>query len=193
VEGVVLDNRVVSGYLWAMPQLRFDVRDGRLYDQLVWAVRMRALPRDECWEWGHQRVPAGYGYVHLGPKNIQVHRVAYEAEKGAIPPGLHIDHLCRNRACCNPGHMEAVPHRVNVLRGVSPSATEARQTHCKRGHEFTPENTYYRKDKTGTRVGRIGRMCRECLRDYQKSESYLLGARRRDRIRRPPKRRLRRP
>lgn len=99
----------------------------------------------------------GYGMTHEirnGKRvNVPVHRVAYEAAKGPIPEGLHIDHLCRNRACCNPDHLEAVTKRVNTLRGVGPTAQNSAKTHCKWGHEFTPENTRQRKG---------GRECLAC-------------------------------
>ena len=88
------------------------------------------------------------------------HRVVYEILVGPIPVGLELDHLCRNRACVNPDHLEPVTTRTNLLRGYSPWACRARQTHCKRGHEFTPENTY------GTGDGR--RYCRTCRRAHHR-------------------------
>ena len=78
----------------------------------------------------------------MGRKMIQAHRVAYELVKGKIPAGLELDHLCRNRICCNPAHLEAVTGRENSLRGVSPWAKNACATHCPRGHPYDAENTY---------------------------------------------------
>lgn len=69
---------------------------------------------------------------------------------------LELDHLCRNRRCCRPDHLEPVTHKENVLRGMAPSAINARKTHCKRGHEFTAENIYPSPDGV--------RRCRECRR-----------------------------
>jgi hypothetical protein len=80
--------------------------------------------------------------------------VAYELAIGPIPEGLTIDHLCRNRGCVNPAHLEAVTNRTNLLRGDGIAALNARKTHCKRGHEFTPENTYVWREGT--------RACRAC-------------------------------
>ena len=80
--------------------------------------------------------------------------MAYIYAVGEIPDGLSIDHLCRNRRCCNPAHLEAVTNRENLLRGPTTQASRnAVKTHCINGHEFTEANTYYRKD---------GRTCRTC-------------------------------
>lgn len=84
---------------------------------------------------------------------FEVHRVVWTLWRKPIPQGLTIDHLCRNKGCANPRHLEPVAHRENVLRGVSPAARHAQKIHCTNGHEFTPENTY--------RYGG-GRFCRAC-------------------------------
>lgn len=115
-----------------------------------------------CWPWtrGSRSSSTGnrYGTVTVGGRRIQsAHVFAYESYYGSVPPGLEIDHLCRNTLCCNPLHLEAVTHRVNVLRGESPAAKQALQTHCKRGHEFTSANTY-------THPTTERRHCRECKR-----------------------------
>ena len=75
-------------------------------------------------------------------RSIQVHRYAYECFVGPIPASLTLDHLCRNRACCNPAHLEAVTHKTNILRGEGGGAINARRTHCKHGHPLAGENLY---------------------------------------------------
>ncbi|MEV5567572.1 HNH endonuclease signature motif containing protein [Streptomyces sp. NPDC052196] len=122
-----------------------------------WTDRFLARLADTergCWEWRGTRDRDGYGQMWLDGRHRSVHRIAYEAVCGAIPDGLVIDHLCRTRACANPDHLEAVPHRVNVLRGVSFAARKARQTHCVNGHAFTTTNVY--RAPNGTRK------CRTC-------------------------------
>jgi hypothetical protein len=110
---------------------------------------------DTCWLWSGHTVTNGYGTIGVDKRRVLVHRYAYELLVGPIPDGLHLDHLCRVRTCVNPDHLEPVTNRENALRGASFVAQQAAQTHCLRGHEFTPENTY---------VWRTSRVCRECRR-----------------------------
>lgn len=120
------------------------------------AARIVVDPSTGCHVWIGSKVFGGYGIMRKlpGRKSIRVHRVAYELANGLIPAGLVIDHLCRNRLCCNPEHLEAVTPRVNNLRGVGAAAQQARKTHCNRGHPFDSENT---------RITPAGsRRCRKC-------------------------------
>ena len=115
---------------------------------------------DGCWEWQRARSAAGYGVLRIKQKNHYAHRLMYEKLVGPIPDGLTIDHLCRNRGCLNPAHLEVVTGGENTLRGDGPTARHARQTHCVHGHEFTPENT---------RISRRGnRVCRTCHRERER-------------------------
>ena len=95
-----------------------------------------------CWLWTAGVSVYGYGDFWNGSKRVRAHRFAYEHLIGPIPDGLDLDHLCRTRSCVNPGHLEAVTHRVNVLRGEGPTARHARKTHCNQGHPFDSVNTY---------------------------------------------------
>lgn len=109
-----------------------------------------------CWEWTYTITNKGYGFMWYDSKFHLTHRIIYEYYYGQICPDLQIDHLCRNRKCCNPFHLEQVTQKENILRGVSFSAINARKTCCLKGHEFTLENTYIRPD------GR--RNCRICAK-----------------------------
>jgi hypothetical protein len=108
-----------------------------------------------CWWWRGTLNPDGYGRFHLEGEQL-AHRIAYRLTLGPIPAGRCLDHLCRNRACVNPAHVEATTLQVNILRGAGRAAREARATHCLRGHPFDETNTLIRKDG--------GRFCRACGR-----------------------------
>src|SRR5512144_125133 len=84
---------------------------------------------DECWEWKAYRKD-GYGLFAYYGAHIMAHRWSYERAHGPIPRHLTLDHLCRNRMCVNPAHLEVVTIRENTLRGFGPSANNARKTHC---------------------------------------------------------------
>ena len=90
----------------------------------------------DCWEWTGGRNREGYGYTTVGRRQWKAHRVVWEALIGPIPEGMTIDHLCRNKACVNPDHLETVSSVDNVLRGYSPQAKHARKTRCSKGHAF---------------------------------------------------------
>lgn len=108
-----------------------------------------------CWEWkGCQR--NGYGRFNLNGKTILSHRFSYELFKELIPKGLTIDHLCKNKLCVNPEHLEAVTQRENILRGVGTAAINSKKTNCPKGHELKEPNLV----KSELRIGR--RNCRIC-------------------------------
>lgn len=119
-------------------------------EERFWARVDRRGPA-ECWEWQGPR-HNGYGSFYGGreARTVRTHRFAYELLAGPVPAGLVLDHLCRNRACCNPAHLEPVTNRENILRGEGFPGLRARQTHCKHGHELSGDNL------------RIDRGCRDC-------------------------------
>jgi len=122
----------------------FIVRKGRTF----WEKIDKAGPGG-CWLWTG-RTHKGYG-TH--PRIGLAHRFTYEQLVGPIPVGMEIDHLCRNTMCCNPAHLEPVTRAENMRR------QSTAQTHCKHGHEFTPENTYKRNGH---------RSCRACTAAAQR-------------------------
>lgn len=110
-----------------------------------------------CWSWTGPVGHNGYGKCAINKKSKLAHRVFYQHFKGEIQSGNQIDHLCKNRLCVNPEHLEEVTAKENNLRSESPSAINAKKTHCINGHEFTVENTY---------VSKLGRRnCRACARN----------------------------
>jgi hypothetical protein len=115
-----------------------------------------------CWVWDKPHPDTGYGQFNGGT----AHRWSYEFFRVEVPDGLDLDHLCRDRACVNPWHLDPVTTAVNILRGVSPAAVNARKTHCDHGHAFTPENTYHPPGRPAHH-----RNCRTCRRDRARQRS----------------------
>jgi len=159
----------------------------RRYTRIPWQDRFMRLispePNSGCWLWmgayrSNSGSSAGYGCFNAGDKEDGTyhldgaHRIAYELFVAPIPEGLHLDHLCRVRCCVNPKHLEPVPCRENLRRGVGvgsatvPNCQSAAQrknlelmkaiTHCPQGHEYDEDNTY--RNRKGARS------CRACSR-----------------------------
>ena len=121
-----------------------------------WAKVERG-PIAECWTWKAGTFKTGYGSFFPGCRaagSVLAHRWAYEHFRGPIPSGLELDHLCRNRRCVNPAHLETVTRMENMRR--SPLMPMNR-THCPRGHPYNSENT-----RIGQNRNYVYRRCATC-------------------------------
>jgi HNH endonuclease len=127
-----------------------------------------------CWEWtGTTR--EGYGRIKNSNRLSNAHVLSYQWSKGPIPDGYRIDHLCRNRRCVNPHHLDAVTHQTNIKRGlskwygVSEGLLKGHQksrnaTHCPQGHPYSGDNLFINVNGS--------RRCRQCNREVAKRCYY---------------------
>lgn len=96
----------------------------------------------------------GYGRVNTGGKHIPAHRYMWTVMRGPIPKGMHLHHLCPNKACCNPQHLMVVDPRIHPFLGDTIFADQIARTHCPQGHPYEGANL---------RISRKGeRVCRKC-------------------------------
>lgn len=129
---------------------------------------------DNCWLWAGS-IKDDYPVMWIPGTNgrrFRAHRVIYAAIKGPIPRGLSLDHLCRIKRCVNPDHLEAVTHAENVRRGDS-GQYQKDKTHCPKGHEYTPQNTYIGKLRSGKYTSRHCRICKNDWRKRKRENSIL--------------------
>jgi hypothetical protein len=153
---------------WMMPSRVTEKRQRK-------AVMENHVPRfwskvektDGCWIWRGATSGRGYGAFYLARGNkILAHRAAYQMVIGPVPDGADLDHLCRNKMCVNPAHLEAVSHAENVRRGAVPN-----REFCRRGlHRITADNIY-----PGTKGS-----CYQCRRDWVAANREHLRAWERD-------------
>ncbi len=134
-------------------------RPSGLNAQQVLAWHSEPEPNTGCWIWAAFCDQAGYGRVRFQQNLWYAHRLSYVSHVGSIPDGLELDHVCRQRSCCNPSHLEAVTHAENIGRRLWRGPPK--QTHCKRGHPLSGENVDYNKARR-TADGSFERRCRTC-------------------------------
>lgn len=125
-------------------------------DDRFWSFVIKGM-EGQCWEWtgGH----TGSGYSAFSIKRytqMPAHQYAYESLLGSIPEGLELDHLCRNRGCVNPDHLELVTHDENMKRADKACGVRSAATHCPQGHKYDEANTDHHNGR---------RHCRECARE----------------------------
>ena len=125
----------------------------------VWAdVEARGIRDGDCFVWTGCKNKKGYGSVRFQGTTWVVHRLAWTELRGPIPEGHDVDHTCFNRGCFNVDHLEPVPHEENVRRAT------VNRTHCKNGHEFTPDNI-----DPGTMRRQGARRCLTCYTEWKAS------------------------
>ena len=138
------------------------------YAHRLWA---KVEKTETCWIWTGTVSKYGYGIITYGGRFLRAHRVAYELEIGAVPTEMHVHHECGTKLCVNPAHLSVLSPSEHSSIHASGRSAKGRKltpaTHCKRGHEFTPENTYVRP--SGKRICKACRLVRNRRFDATRS------------------------
>lgn len=127
-------------------------------ERRFWAKTDRS---GECWLWTGAKNPAGYGSFSMNGTNDMAHRTSWTLTYGPIPEGMFVCHHCDNPPCVRPDHLFLGTALDNMLDKVAKGRAKGPtlKTHCKHGHEYTPENTY---------LWNGARQCRICMREYRR-------------------------
>lgn len=135
--------------------MNFDYKD-------LFFKKVILIPFSTCWHWIGAINNIGYGHFRFKRKDYLAHRFSFEFHKNKIPDGLTIDHLCRNRSCVNPDHLEMVTLKVNNLRSSNTlTSINSNKTRCSFGHEYSGYNLIIKKNGW--------RLCRDCKNRYHRN------------------------
>ena len=139
------------------------------FGEMAWFHKW--LVMGDCWESRGRAVTDGYSQVQINGKTKRLHRAMWELLVGPIPDGMTIDHICRNRGCCNPDHLRVMTQKENNESSPAYRATRSKKdwsvTHCDKGHEWSDESTYVASNGH--------RFCRTCNRDSKRRGSNWKG------------------
>jgi hypothetical protein len=148
-----------------------DIRIGRFEFRLALPYHNREMPGFQaserwCWFWDGPVNRNGYSRTTIDGRTIVLHRLIYQIVKGPLTKAKVLDHLCRERRCCNPDHLQPVTSKENTRRGNSGPGHNARKATCKRGHKLSGANVRIRKrGKSGKE-----RVCKACRREREAAQ-----------------------